>query len=168
MFLTWWTFRIYFIFFLFLGGGKGGGVRGGGRGGGPVLIKIEGGGGFIRGGRAGEGGRRGNVCGEGWGAKSFLFGAEMPTKLRKHNRESPPPKSGRYGLSGLRFCPGATGKTETKGGLSSYLQRLGSSRAFPSRSAMHTERELHLQHPFELRRGLLQHGWRQWWTGTRV
>ena len=30
--VAWWTFRIFFIFFLFGGGGKGGGVRGGGRG----------------------------------------------------------------------------------------------------------------------------------------
>ena len=74
-----------FNFFLFLGGGKGGGARGGGRGGGgPVLIKIEGRGGGLSDEEAREReGRRGNVCGEGWVAKYFFFGAEMHTKPKK-------------------------------------------------------------------------------------
>ena len=58
-----------FYFFLFGVGGRGGGVRGGGLGVG-FNLKIEGGGGFPRRSRGGEG-RWGNACGEGGGKYCF-------------------------------------------------------------------------------------------------
>ena len=67
--------RFGYFFFLFRGGGEGGGVRGGGRGVPFLFIKIEGGGGVSEEEEAREGeGRRGNVCGEGGGAKYFFSG----------------------------------------------------------------------------------------------
>ena len=74
--ITWWTSRIFFIFFL-LGEGEGG-VQGAGREGGRFFFLEN-----PR--REGKGPRgREGVCGKlgNWegGAKFFFFGAEMPTK----------------------------------------------------------------------------------------
>ena len=82
--IAWWTLRIFFIFFLFLGGGKGGGVRGGGRGGGPVFIKIEGGGGGYPRRRRGRGKGAGGVSVE-RGAKYFFSGPKCPPRAPLFN-----------------------------------------------------------------------------------
>ena len=87
--ITWWTFRIFFIFFL-LGKGEGG-VRGVGTGGVVgFLLKMPGEGGFSRRGR----GLRGweGVCGKlgNWGgggrAKYFFSGPKCPPRLLSFRR----------------------------------------------------------------------------------
>ena len=69
------------LFFLFRGGGEGGGVRGGGRGGRFFSFKYGGGGVSEEEAREGEG-RRGNVCGEGGGAKYFICGRNAHQAMR--------------------------------------------------------------------------------------
>ena len=69
--LAWWTFRIYFYFFLLWGGE--GGVRGAGKGGGGVRLFIENprrGGGSP--GRVGVGGA-GSVLAGNWGGLNIFF-----------------------------------------------------------------------------------------------
>ena len=73
LFFARWTFRIFFIFFLFWGGGKGGGVRGGGQGGAGFLTKNRGREGVSEEeAREGEG-RRGNFYGERGGELNIFY-----------------------------------------------------------------------------------------------
>ena len=86
--MTWWTFRIFFIFFSARGGGRG--VRAVGRGAGRFLLKIPGGGGGVL--QEGEGPRgREGVCSElgnleGGGLNIFLFGPKCPPRWRFHEK----------------------------------------------------------------------------------
>ena len=83
--VTWWTFRIFFIFFC-SGEGKGESGATGREEGRFFLLKISGGGGVSQEGVEGRevSGREsaGNLGELGGGGLNIFFGAEMPAKVR--------------------------------------------------------------------------------------
>ena len=81
-FTTWWTFRIFYIFFLLWGGERG--VQGAGRGGDYFLLKIPGGGGSPGRGRGGEGlgGCLRGFLGVGGGLNIFFSGPKFPPRQK--------------------------------------------------------------------------------------
>ena len=82
IYISWWTFRIFFIFFC-SGEGKGESEAPGGRGGRAIFIENPRGGVSRAGGGGGGGPGVGRVFAGNLGrrAKYFFFGAEIPTKI---------------------------------------------------------------------------------------